>query len=357
MTSAEPATRVALHPGGDIVLTSSRDGSATLWSLARGKPTHTLSPPGPATRQARFDADGARVLLASEDGSVRVFETQTGRRTHLLKGHDEAVMDAWFRDDAHHLVSAGDDGKCIVWDLARATPARVLIGNPAPIRSAAFHPTESWLAVGGADRWVTVWNLVTGERLHHVLVSQERSADWRLDPFHQVRGLCFDGDSSRLIASLVNNFSLTLDLSRGAAIVDSIENDWFGGRLVFDPATRQVFGSDYSFGRLSSVTNARFEPLTIDGSPPHSNRIAVFEVSPKGGVALSAGHDGRLIVWDLRARTPLLAVNCGSAILDAHFSADARWIITSTTDGSIRLWPVDPLAIATTYLRKRGRSR
>ena len=44
----------------------------------------------------------------------------------------------------------------------------------------------------------------------------------------------------------------------------------------------------------------------------------------------------------------------GRPVLDAHFSPDGNQVITAAADGSVRIWPVDPLSVALRYRPSRG---
>ena len=61
--------------------------------------------------------------------------------------------------------------------------------------------------------------------------------------------------------------------------------------------------------------------------------------SPDGRRALSAGQDGKLLVWNVDTGERLRALEGHSgAIWSVAYSADGRYAVTAGQDGSVRLW-------------------
>ena len=123
-----------------------------------------------------------------------------------------------------------------------------------------------------------------------------------------------------------------------------------GGREV-------VVFADYSFGNLTRLRGHEHLPLLVDDHAAHSNRISSLKLAPGGGHALSAGHDGQVLVWDLDQGLPVQRLRTESAILDADFSGDGRWFVTACADGTVKLWSRDPEATAREYLQRRDGNR
>ncbi|MGE3172076.1 MAG: WD40 repeat domain-containing serine/threonine protein kinase [Planctomycetota bacterium] len=350
----DAVTAVAMHPDSRRVLTGSRDGSARLWSIDRTAPLAAFEHGGRGVREVRFCADGSRLLTIDADGAVRTFDTE--RLAPLPAPPTAGCVDARFRGPGGaQLVTIGEDGTCRRFDVATGTALRVMTASDAPLRSMALAAERPWCAVGGADRHVTVFDLERGAVVRRIRVS-EIDGDWRVNPLHQVRAVAFASNDDLLLASLVNNQLL------GWRIDDdwrqsTTEIDRFGGPLAPEPETGAVLCADYSFGRLSLWRGGRLQALEVDGHSAHANRIAAIRVAPGGGTALSAGHDGMVRIWDLRTGRPVHAMRAAAAVLDADFSADGRWVVTGCADGTVKLWPRDPLPAARAYLAVRDGAR
>jgi serine/threonine protein kinase/WD40 repeat protein len=347
-------TSIESNATGTRWVSAARDGTARIWAIDRADALHVLDHQNSPVMRATFSPDGTRVLTIAADGVVRIFDAEGGACLHQRRDHDGHATDARFLGTSGQFVSVGDDGRAIVYDLANGGVLHEWHPSDAPVRSLDYDAGRRWLALGGADRHVTVLDCATGAMVRRIDVSREID-DWRVNPLHQVRGIAFDHERGELFASLVNNYLMQWKLEDWSC--QQVRNDMFGGPLAVDPRSGRVVCADYSFGRASLAGEGAFQQMTVDGRSAHSNRIAAVEVAPGGGFALTAGHDGQLFVWDLAARAPIQSLRTGSAILDASFSGDGRWIATACADGAIKLWPRDPVATAHEYLERRERAR
>jgi WD40 repeat protein len=124
------------QPGGDILATSSQDGTARLWSaeamLAEGKPRdpkanekrRTQAKPlatakiGDMLYQVVFSADGALCAVGTGEGGACVVRVPSGEIAARLEGHGGEVMALAFHPITGHLVTASNDGTLKAWDVA-----------------------------------------------------------------------------------------------------------------------------------------------------------------------------------------------------------------------------------------------
>jgi WD40 repeat protein len=236
----------------------------------------------------RLAADPPQSLVLAVE-AVRVERTLQARvaleqailRCHLrgiLRGHSRAVPGVAFSPDGQRLVTWSDDATARMWDAVTGRALYEMKGHGDSVKQAIFSPDGRVLATvaGGTVR---LWDVETGKPMDIALVSRR----WLL-------GAAFDPKGTRLLAYGAG----------GASIVD------------LRPRTgRQLL--------TSWVADASFDH--------------------KGKLAVSAGRDGLVVVWDAATgeRLKTLEAHEGGAHV-ARFSPDDRWVVSGGSDGTVRVW-------------------
>ena len=105
-------TGAAFSPDGDLVITSSRDGTARLWNAFTGELSFVLSGHKDDVTRATFSPDGNRIATSSRDGTVRVWviTQRTVKVISELRLHAAGVSSVAFSPDGRRIVTVGSDG-------------------------------------------------------------------------------------------------------------------------------------------------------------------------------------------------------------------------------------------------------
>src|SRR5439155_3870478 len=82
---------VALHPDGDRVASSSRDGTVALWELTRDTRRVLRSMSGVVTTLA-FSPDGRTLASGGSDRSVRLWDPVTGQARATFHRHTFPII-------------------------------------------------------------------------------------------------------------------------------------------------------------------------------------------------------------------------------------------------------------------------
>ncbi|TDH67606.1 hypothetical protein CCR75_000082 [Bremia lactucae] len=163
-------TGIAWHPtnvftemmdgSGSVCLCSgSADGTARLWSAARNEPLAVLQGHKARLGRVAFHPQGNYVGTTSFDHTWRLWDVATAQELLLQEGHYREVYAIAFQNDGA-LVATGDlNGNGRVWDLRSGKAILPLQGHSKQILSMDFAANGVQLASGSDDRSVRIWDL------------------------------------------------------------------------------------------------------------------------------------------------------------------------------------------------------
>jgi len=153
---------LAFRPDGGALAAAGADGLLRVWNPDNGQ---ELSPPRPHPADLGpvvWSPDGKWLASACDDGIVRIWP-EAGGPAFPLSGHTDKVKDIAFSPDGRELVSVGKDGAVFLWETADwSRPGRVLVREEVNLRSVAFGPGESILVTGTYDNHIKVWDRTGG---------------------------------------------------------------------------------------------------------------------------------------------------------------------------------------------------
>ncbi|KAI9183238.1 hypothetical protein H9P43_004155 [Blastocladiella emersonii ATCC 22665] len=178
-------SRIAFHPSGRFLATTSFDQTWRLWDVETG--ASLLEQDGHARQVYCIAAhpDGSLVATGGLDGLGKLWDLRTGRNVLNLQGHLRQVLAADFHPvSGYHLATGSEDNTIKVWDLravrcAHTIPAHTSLVSQVKYFAAARLPTAArdlrgpnagkytrgcagtsgmFLVSGGFDGVVSIWS-------------------------------------------------------------------------------------------------------------------------------------------------------------------------------------------------------
>jgi WD40 repeat protein len=218
----------------------------------------------------------ARIDAGIEAATAYLWSIPSGEKTAELD-HGDTVWHVSFSPDGRLIATASGDGTARIWDAEDGAEVTALRHGRA-VYTADFSPDGGFVATAGDGDRAFLW----------------RTSDWRVAAVLRGRHARFSRDGG-LVATVSKQAA---DLWRA-------------------PSGRRV-------AHLQGHA----------GGP-----ISWAEASPDGTRAVTAGSDGKAVVWDVRSGEIVTELR-GHAewVPRASFSGDGDFVLTVSWDGTARVW-------------------
>lgn len=275
---------------------------AVEWEWGTGKELRRIALPSEKLGDASFSADRRLLLLASPDygGPTLLWDVEAGREARRVDQPGMAFNRSTLCPDGLHAVRGGTAGNrvspLVLVEIGTGVVSRQFAGAPDPGKAArlAVSPDDKLLYTSGAGLASRLWDMDTGKSLREF-------------PFKQ----------------------------NGPA------------RPAFTPDGRFVLHGNKGEVRPWDVRTGK-EAGAFEGLEQYLS--AAF--SPDGRFLLTAdlqlGDESPLRVWDVAGRKEVarLSGHTGHGPEGVDISPDGRYAVTSSQDGTVRVWRLPRAEVA-----------
>ncbi|HVP50234.1 MAG TPA: TIR domain-containing protein [Candidatus Bathyarchaeia archaeon] len=323
---------VAYHPSAKLVAGGLPDGSIALWPVTQGNASFPLPAATPPATGLAVSHDERSLATIDDDGQLRIYDISTLQRIRPAQQTKLAPKPqrVFFSPDGRSLIVIASDRLHLLH-----------VDTLAPI----------------AERQVSGEVEAAFTRDGHTLILLDSSGIRRIDPGT-------GKEKGPAIPGKFTDFSLGPDddlLSTWSQLMIPGKHGYFESRRVWKLSTRSELAWD------EKVVGAAGDPPT---RPPQGGMQKLLREAagwPSATKSRNVSADNNWI-FDLNRWSPTLVLREAATnreiamlehdgdVIDAAFSPQSRWLITSSEGGAIRLWPLkqDDLAAQACRLLPRN---
>ena len=158
-------TGLAWHPDGDLIATTSHDGTCIIWNPHTGEVVTTLTDHTNTVTGVAWHPTGDLIATTSTDRTCIIWNPRTGEVVTTLTGHThEMTGTAWHPFD-DLIATTSNDRTCIIQNAHTAEKITTLTDHTNWATRIAWHPTSDLIATTSRDDACIIWNPHTAEKL------------------------------------------------------------------------------------------------------------------------------------------------------------------------------------------------
>jgi WD40 repeat protein len=339
---------VAFSADSERVVSASFDKTLGLWKVSDGKLIREMTGHTAEVHCVAYSPDGKYIASGSCDYTIRLWDGRTGEFAKTLGTHDDYVATMCFSPDSGRLVSVGGsvrnlDTKARVWRVPSGELLTTFDKHNNSVVASAFSPDGETIATAGSETDIYLWDAETGVVKAHIVGTG--SGIWSIAFSPDGREFAFGntvksgwkpndyGDPERRFDLL--DMTLLEDISSG-------EGRW--RRVVMEHAGSTLKQEDEL--NLSIQRSGRTQAtITMDDYVEGWTRCYTF--TPSGEIVV--GSDFALALYDSSGEWEREFIGHTGEVWAAAVSPDGRYLISGSSDQTVRLWNVRTGELLTSF--------
>lgn len=320
----------------DRAASAGADGVVRIWEIPSGRQVSELKGDQIVTAVA-VSPRGERALAAREDGGVELWDVRAGRIETVLRGHADFVTFVGWAGVPGYALSASLDGTLRFWDLERREVRAVVHVGGAATAGAASAAAGVVLVAHGAGAALLSCGQVPTYRPGWAL-AQPLTADLTRERLTTFRFTLAQAEA-QLDA---HDWQQALERLRAARAVDGFARA---------PQALAVLARLQERLPHRALRDA-WEERRVEA---HRDRVTALAVSKDGRLAVTAGADGRVVLWRLADGESVWVVSESAGIESAlAITPEGRRLVSGGAAHTLRLWDLSVGRVIATSIGHAG---
>jgi WD40 repeat protein/serine/threonine protein kinase len=350
------ATAAVFSPDGSLMVSGAFDTTTRLWDVRSGvqkcqlsntgrNPTLAISPDGKflvtGSGHEQVSGEQQRKSFGAKVWDLRLLPSDPTRGAspiRFLPGHDGEVSAVAFSPSGKLMAVCDVRGIVNGWNVADWSAVDLgANGHTRRVNSAVFL-TDRLLATASEDKRVILWDLTTGRPL----------ADQRFEHPAPVIDVMSVADGAKLLTVCRDGRLRAFDMKSSEPPKVLFESQPVGARspeirCAFDRSNGRMLIAEL-LSRIVPTESDRLHVLRLDeeqpgfeAAPRFNRRVNSLVLTPAGDSFLAL--EGRQVTMlSLEEGVAPRRFGRSGLVNSAEFSPDNQWIVTATTDGTLRVW-------------------
>jgi len=280
----------AWSPNGLRIASAGEDGRLKIQNSVTNKLIKDIPINNVGIHNIMWSPNGNYIATAGRNNEAVIVDANTYKQKYVLKGHTQMLQCVAFSaNECKLFATSGDDATIKIWNLESGSLITTLTGHTNIVHGIAWSPDGKYLASAGYDRLIKIW----------------RVSDWTL-----VRTIV--GHTSWIYYATWSPDSKYLASSSGVGDLSLRIWDASSGLEL-----KQMYGHQ---------DKINFDPWSADGEK-----------------LLGSSDDRTIRIWNIEDGKILKTYNENSGVYYAEWSVYKNRIVSSTVNGSVRIWEKDTL--------------
>ena len=315
---------VAWHPSGELIATTSDDRTCIIWNPHTGKITTTLtSHTAPVTDVSWHPTDNL-IATTSWDGTCTIWNPHTAEKLTTLTGHTNGVTRVAWHPDGNLIATTSNDHTCIIWNPHTGQKLTTITDHTSEVTGVAWHPDGNLIATTSNDHTCIIWNPHTGQKLTTIT-----------DHTSEVTGVAWHPDGN-LIATTSDNHICIWNHEIGEEFTTLTGHTDTVTGVAWHPDGDLI--ATTSWDRTCIIWNPHTtEKLTtLTG---HTNPATGVAWHPDGSLLATTSIDDTCIIWNPHTGEKLTTFTGHThTVPGVAWHPDGTRIATASWDGTCIIW-------------------
>ncbi|AIE86618.1 AAA-like domain-containing protein [Fimbriimonas ginsengisoli] len=350
------------------IVTCSYDGTARIWDVAQQKLLNLFVSDRSGLYSVDMSPDGRTILATTQEKGLLRWDTDSKPPLQKILVHRLDVLSIKTSPTGTRAITTSRDGTAVLLDIASGSPvATYRVGVPLAALPAVFSNDGGLLALVDNDGTILFIEPRGGRVLRRLSIPGKHPvaaafspkegiafpllgggiaylSDWRANPVlfaspsFVCNRLCFSPDGKTVAVSSIGGDVALLEpktmktvrlVKKLASMVTDIE---FSGNGKWLSASCRD-----SNGYLFPLDGSGREQI-LRG---HGARLWQARFSPDSSKVLSTSYDGTARIWNVKDGSQGPILQHGSWVSAAEWSPDGRRIVTSCADRYVRIFDAD----------------